>query len=298
MSRDEFQLFAHSRWDAVMVAVSLTEIVLTAYGTLRWGVTSLVASVLIGLFCSVLNCLNYMSIAHSFIHHPFFSSRALNKVYSVVISVSLQAPLTLYRAHHLEHHRHNNDRPDPLTGRTKDGSSTFRYGRPRGAEEHVLSYALIGPLRVDYGYLYGRARKRGDAALTWTETAAIALFMLVLGLVNWRGLVCFYIPVLYVGQAFALVHNYCEHHGAIAGNRLTDSVSCYGRLYNLFWFNEGYHQEHHFRPTVHWTKLPGVRSQMLPESQRRVVPHAHWLNVLDGVASRPAPQAAASDRVA
>ena len=295
MVRLRVQLFAHSRWDAMMVAVSLGELALTAYTTLSWGVMSPAVVVLSGLVCSVLNCMNYMCIAHSFIHHPFFSSRLLNKAFSVLSSLSLQAPQTLYRAHHLEHHRHNNDRADPLTGRTRDGSSTYRYGRPRGAEEHVLAYALIGPLRVDYSYLYGRARKRGDAALTWTETAAIAVYMLVLGISNWRGLVFFYLPVLYVGQVFALVHNYCEHHGAIAGNRLTNSVSCYGRLYNLFWFNEGYHQEHHFRPTVHWTKLPAVRSQMLPESQRRVVPYAHWLNVLDRVASRPA-HAAARDR--
>ena len=50
-----------------------------------------------------------------------------------------------------------------------------------------------------------------------------------------------------------------------------DSVSCYSRLYNFVWFNNGYHQEHHFRPQVHWTELPTLHPQMLPESERRVV---------------------------
>jgi fatty acid desaturase len=285
-SRTRFQLFAHSRWDAAMVGVSVVEIALTAYGTISWGNITPLGSVLIAGVCIVLNCMNYQCIAHSFIHHPFFAQRWLNTAFSVVSSLSLQAPQTLYRAHHLEHHRHNNDRPDPQTGRTKDSSSTYRYAR-RGAEEHLLSYAFIGPLRVDYGYLYSRSRKRGDAALTWTEALTIAAYMVALGLSNWKGLLLFYVPVWYLGQAFALAHNYCEHHGAIAGNRMTDSVSCYGRWYNWFWFNEGYHQEHHFRPQVHWTRLPELRAQMLPESQRRVVPYAHWMNLFARI-PRPA----------
>ena len=60
--------------------------------------------------------------------------------------------------------------------------------------------------------------------------------------------------------------------------RKTDSVSGYGRLYNLIWFNNGYHQEHHWRPQVHWTEVPALRAQLPPETSRRVVRAAHWFN--------------------
>ena len=83
--------------------------------------------------------------------------------------------------------------------------------------------------------------------------------------------------------------HYLEHYGATPGDRRTDSVSSYGRLYNLIWFNNGYHQEHHFRPQVHWTRVPEVKSLLPPESERRTVRGAHWFNF----APRTTPAAAA-----
>jgi fatty acid desaturase len=270
-----------------MVAITLSEIAAATYGTVYWNSMPLGASLALALYCVVVNCLNYQCIAHSFIHLPFFARQPLNRVFSVVSSVALLAPQTLYREHHLEHHRYNNDRPDPETGKTGDGSSTYRYSQVPGREEHVLLYSLLGPFRVDYPHLIGRSQRHGNGPLTWIEFAALAVYVIAVGTLNGRGLLCFLAPVWFMGQAFALAHNYAEHHGAQPGNRLANSVSCYGRLYNLFWFNEGYHQEHHCRPQTHWTKLPTLRPLMLPENLRRVVPFTHWLNF--GARATPTP---------
>jgi hypothetical protein len=37
------------------------------------------------------------------------------------------------------------------------------------------------------------------------------------------------------------------------------TVSHYGALYNLLFFNDGYHAEHHARPGTHWRRLPAIR---------------------------------------
>lgn len=65
----------------------------------------------------------------------------------------------------------------------------------------------------------------------------------------------------------------------VPGDRRTDSVSSYGWFYNLIWFNNGYHQEHHYRPQTHWTRVKALRANMLPDEQRRVVRGAHWFNL-------------------
>jgi hypothetical protein len=38
------------------------------------------------------------------------------------------------------------------------------------------------------------------------------------------------------------------------------TTSHYGRLYNFFFFNDGYHVEHHEKPGVYWLDLPAERS--------------------------------------
>jgi fatty acid desaturase len=272
------KLFAHSRLDALLVVVALVQLAVLFHGVLSFGAVSRSHSLVTGLCAIFLMCTNFECVAHSFIHHPFFRSRRLNSVFSVFNSLLLGGPQTLYRLHHLHHHRYNNDAPDPKTGTTRDLSSTWRFsGRP-GHEEGFLSYALLGYLRFDLSVFLGEAKKRRLLGQVVAEAAAWLALLVVIGMTNPLGLACFYLPVWYLGNAAAQGQTYLEHRGAIPGNRMTDSVSSYGVLYNLIWFNHGYHQEHHYRPQVHWTCIPDVRPLLPPESERRVVLGAHWFN--------------------
>ena len=76
-------------------------------------------------------------------------------------------------------------------------------------------------------------------------------------------------PIFYSGWFLAHVENYYEHFGASPENRLANSVSYYGPIYNFLFCNEGYHQEHHLRPQMHWTSRPKVRQQLI--STKKVV---------------------------
>lgn len=111
------------------------------------------------------------------------------------------------------------------------------------------------------------------------ETSALLAMILTFTVLNLHGLIAFYLPVWLLGNIAAQAENYLEHYGAFPGNRKTDSVSCYGTFYNLIWFNNGYHQEHHYRPQVHWSRLPEIKALLPDESERRVVRGAHWFNL-------------------
>src|ERR1700693_2753541 len=47
---------------------------------------------------------NSNTIAHNFIHRPFFRAAGMNRVFSAALSVLLGIPQTLWRDRHLAHH--------------------------------------------------------------------------------------------------------------------------------------------------------------------------------------------------
>ncbi len=272
------RFFAHSRLDGLLVLAACVQFAVLLAGVLTFGSAPWGVSLLLGLASVFLTCTNYQCVAHNFIHNPFFASARLNRAFSVFNSLLLGGPQTLYRFHHLHHHRYNNDAPDPRTGTTKDMSSTWRYGEYPWREEGILTYSLFGYFRSDFRRLVEEAKRRGREGAVREEAEALVLMLAVFAVLNPLGLAAFYLPVWLLGNMAAVAENYLEHYGALPGDRRTDSVSSYGRLYNLVWFNNGYHQEHHYRPQVHWTRLPEITPLLPPPSQRRVVRWAHWFN--------------------
>jgi Fatty acid desaturase len=57
-----------------------------------------------------------------------------------------------------------------------------------------------------------------------------------------------YLPGYIAGLGLCALHGYYEH--------TRGTTSHYGKLYNLLFFNDGYHAEHHAKPGLHWTRLP------------------------------------------
>ena len=84
-----------------------------------------------------------------------------------------------------------------------------------------------------------------------------------------------YLPGYALGLGLCWLHGYYEHAGG--------TVSHYGRSYNLVFFNDGYHVEHHARPGAHWTELPKREQADAPTSRWPAV--LRWLDAfsLDGL---------------
>lgn len=272
-------LFRYSRLDALLFLIAVLHVAGLVATAVWFESLPVPALVLIGCVFMALCSTNYQCVAHNFIHNPFFSREGLNHTFAVMNSILLGMPQTLYRFHHLNHHKYNSDYRDPESGQTKDYSSLYRFSRKPDEAENIWAYSFLGPFRMDFGILFGVAREKGLAWLVWIETFAFFAFYAGLAIYNWYAFLVFFVPVLFLGQVAALAENYLEHKGANPTSRLTDSVSCYSAFYNFIWFNNGYHQEHHFRPYVHWAEIRELKSRMLPESERRVVRGSHLSNL-------------------
>ena len=107
---------------------------------------------------------------------------------------------------------------------------------------------------------------------------------LVLFLLNWRYVLFFFLPFVYLGHCFSYLNGYFRHYGANPDKPIAWGVSSYGKIYNWLFFYNGYHAEHHFRPKVHWTKMEAFHQQIaLLQKQEgvRVIEHTHMLGFLD-----------------
>ena len=172
--------------DAILVALAALHGVVLAV----WPLAPLIAA---GVWW------NSNTIAHNFIHRPFFRSTGWNRAFSAALSVLLGIPQAIWRDRHLAHH----------------AGVAWRL---RVSRQLAVETALVLSLW---------------ATLAWLQPR---LFLLA------------YLPGYLTGLGLCAMQGYWEH----AAGRPT---SHYGRIYNFFCFNDGYHAEHHADPAMHWTKL-------------------------------------------
>ena len=232
---------------------------------------------------------NLNSVAHNFIHNPFFRSARLNRLMSLVITLALVSPQTMYRYIHLKHHAGNADRPGP-DGRTIDPLSIYQHGAD-GKPEPMLAYVFLQFFRDDDPFELARrigekrpAEARQALFEFWSIIVVYGL-LLVAGLFTDRWP---FVPLLvvgsYLGQCVSNLCGYYEHLGGDPDKPIAWGVSTYSRLYNWVFLYNGYHAEHHYRPKVHWTRMVALHRQIAEEQAREgvaVIGPAHFLGFLE-----------------
>ncbi len=281
-------VFKTSTWDLMPALLALVQLgtALLLYGV--WPGLSWSARISWLLIYAFSVGWNLNSIAHNFIHNPFFSSDRLNRVMSMVITLALLSPQTMYRYVHLKHHAGNADRPD-ANGVTIDPLSIYQHGRD-GKPEPMLSYVFLEFFRGDAPFelarKIGEKRPREARAALSEFWAVIVVYgaLLVFGAFTGRWA---YVPLMvvasYLGQCVSNLNGYYEHLGGNPDKPIAWGVSTYGWLYNWVFLFNGYHAEHHYRPKVHWTKMVAFHRQIAAEQQRegvRVIRPAHFLGFL------------------
>ena len=58
---------------------------------------------------------------------------------------------------------------------------------------------------------------------------------------------------------------YDHHAGLFSTDPMTASYNVMDRWYNLATLNLGYHTAHHYRPIVHWSRLPELHAKIAPQ---------------------------------
>lgn len=185
---------------------------------------------------------------HEFLHYS--DRRRLAPAAGWVFSVATGVPFDGYRLHHHNHHRYENG--------AGDFSSTV--SRP------LWRYALGWPVQL---VKTGRALRASGISVGAQKFAIAAAFALLAAGAWWWPLL--YLLMVYLGWALVSVHNYGQHPPA-EGSPIP---SFSARWYNLLFFNNGLHHEHHAEPGKPWGELE-------PDPAARQIATAHLLAPLAG----------------
>jgi fatty acid desaturase len=280
--RSKGRIFRYTAWDAVPALLAFAHLGLLAAFFLAWPQLGWPARLAGALIYALAIGWSQDSIAHNFIHNPFFVSPRLNRLTAYALTLANGAPQTMYAYVHMRHHAGNSDRPDAV-GDTVDPISIYRHGVD-GRAEAMLSYVLLGFWRDDGPFTVARAiaaRRPQAAKLALREFWLLAAVYAAAFLVH-RDFVLTLAPFYYLGQSFSFLIAYYEHLGAEPKEPMAMGVSTYEAIYNLAFFNNGYHAEHHYRPKQHWTLMEALRREMAAAGSRhRVIGQAHFLGFVD-----------------
>ena len=276
-------IFAHSYRDVLPVLAGITHFcylisMFYLFPHLPWW-----GNLVLGCIYAVSISWNINSVAHFFIHNAYFKSSFLNQFFSLMQSLTMAFSQTFYDNVHRRHHSGNSDLQD-VNGDTVDWLSIYRYGK-NGAPENVWAYSLKGFFRDEPGVIFNEIKRR-NVRLAWFGVFEIfcVIVMVIIGFIlNWKFML-FWIPFYYLGNCLSSLNGFYEHYLGNPNLPIAWGVSSYNWLYNITWFNNGYHAEHHYRPKYHWSKMRELKSQIADQQKVagvRVIKWPHALGFLE-----------------
>ena len=278
------RIFAFTRRDAIPVLAGLAHCAFFFGMFYLFSRVPLWVMLILGFIYSISISWNINGISHNLIHNPYFRWPLLNRLFSILESITVGFSQIFYECIHIQHHKGNADRPDG-NGKTIDWISIYKHGED-GAAEHPFKYAFFSFFREDPKTVF-KALQRKDPRKAFWGIIELVLFVstfVLLGFLNWH-YILFLLPFYYFGHSLSYLNGYYRHYGGNPDEPIAWGVSSYDKLYNWIWLYNGYHAEHHFRPKVHWTRMQAFRDHIV-EQQRaagvRVIKPPHALGFLDG----------------
>lgn len=190
---------------------------------------------------------------HHHQHSHVFKKKYANRVLEFFYALHTGVTTNLWVLHHnLGHHRHFMDQ-EADESRWKD-----RNGKQMGMFRYTLEVALTAYPR---GYQVGKKYphlQRQFVVFGLLTLAAVglltyfnpvnALFLFILPMIG---------SLLYTSWA-----TYGHHAGLDSEDEFASSHNITSKWFNVLTGNLGYHTAHHFKPGVHWSKVPEVHNKI------------------------------------
>jgi beta-carotene hydroxylase len=205
------------------------------------------------------------TVTHNVMHAGLFESKALNRVFRLVLSFCGLFPVSsVIPSHNLVHHHFDDDgQPD---------WADPKHARFSWNLLNLLHFPnIIGPITFAGTNRWASVKGRADYRRASAQESAFAFGLtgLLLAWDFWTVLFFVLVPQLWGARWFLRV-NLIQHDACDIASEYNHSRNFGGKLLNWFSVNAGYHTAHHNKAGQHWTELPhshaaDVAPKMKPE---------------------------------
>jgi fatty acid desaturase len=201
---------------------------------------------------------------HNGVHSPMFTSRAMNRAFQVVLTLTYGNPVSSYvPGHNLSHHKYTQSRRDVM--RTTKTRHRWHLLNGLFFIFHVAGAILKGDQRY-----FSAMFKRNPP---WARQMAMEWILLhgsyvALAVIDWKKFLFWvFLPHKYAAWGI-ITMNLLQHDGCDENSEWNHSRNFVGKLVNWWTYNNGFHTIHHMQPGLHWSLAPAAHARL-------VAPHIH-----------------------
>ena len=201
---------------------------------------------------------------HNTVHSPVFKSRAMNRMFQVVLTLTYGHPVSAFvPGHNLSHHRYTQSRRDVM----RTTKVRYRWNFLNGLLfiAHVAGDITKGDVR------FFKAMFKKSPAWAWQMVAEFGVLYAAYGallVLDWKKFL-FYVFIPHKYAAWGIITmNLLQHDGADEHSEYNHSRNFVGKVVNFFAYNNGFHTIHHMEAGLHWSLAPA-------EHAKRVAPFIH-----------------------
>ena len=209
--------------------------------------------------------LGITAINHNIGHVPIWNSTLLNRITEYVAGTFQGVPLFLFQTIHVDsHHRYNQGK--------EDATRVSRVGE----HNHILGYLVypfftLGPVRkLRKEYIRSISFRSAEFRKILIQHGLLFLLWSVSLYISWYKAVLLILVPQLIGVHFLMASNYLQHAQCTVGSAHNHSRNFTGWIFNLLFFNVGYHTAHHLDQKIHWTALPSVHQEIHAHIETRL----------------------------
>lgn len=213
---------------------------------------------------------------HHHQHLSTFRVEWLNRLLELMYGLQVGVTSHAWVLHHSVGHHLN------YLDQAKDES---RWARDDGSKMGELEYSIVTTLTAyPRAWAVSAAFPKYRRTFLWMGLLTVSVIAALVWYRPVPGLVLFVLaPVFFLfGTAWA---TYAHHAGRSTATHFVASNNMLSPLYNLATGNLGYHTAHHYRPGVHWSKLPALHAEIEKDipPDAYVAPGFPWWLAGDGI---------------